>query len=89
MCSKALPFLRQFLRWGLTHGLKYLGLCWGAREEFPRALALQRALGEALLARGPQQAAPCITEAAFEFDCWSAAGPARHSSETGRANSSG
>jgi len=30
-------------------------------------LALQRALGEALLARGPQQAAPRITEATFEF----------------------
>ena len=67
MRSKALPFLRQILRWGLTHGIEYLGLCWGAREEFPRALALQRALCEALLARGPQQAAPRITEAAFEL----------------------
>ena len=89
MRSKALPFLRQLLRWGLTHGIEYLGLCWGAREEFPRALALQRALREALLACGPQQAATCITEVAFESRCWSAAGPARHSSETGRANSSG
>jgi hypothetical protein len=66
MFSKALPFLRQIRWWGLTHGLEYLGLCWGAREEFPRALALQRALCEACLARGPQQAAPCITEVAFE-----------------------
>ena len=67
MRSKALPFLRQVLRGSLTQGIQYLGLCWGAREEFPRALALQRALCEALLARGPQQAATCITEAAFEF----------------------
>ena len=37
------------------------------REAFPRALALECALWKALLARGPQQAAPCITEAAFEF----------------------
>ena len=67
MRSKALPFLHQLLRWGLTRGLEYLGLCWGAREEFPRALALQRALCEPLLARGPQQAAPGITEVAFEL----------------------
>ena len=67
MRSKALPFLRQLLKWGLTHGIEYLGLCWGAREEFPSALALQRALCEALLACGPQQAAPCITEVAFDF----------------------
>ena len=67
MRSKALPFLRQIHRWDLTHGLEYLGLCWGAREEFPSALALQRALREALLARGSQQAATGITEAAFEF----------------------
>ena len=38
----------------------------GVREEFPRALALERALCKALVARGPQQAAPGITEAAFE-----------------------
>ena len=30
-------------------------------------MALQRALGEALLARGPQQAATGIAEAAFEL----------------------
>src|SRR5215831_20554078 len=66
MRSKALSFLRQVLRRSLTQGTQYLGLCWGAREEFPSALALQRALREALLARGPQQAAPCIAEAAFE-----------------------
>jgi hypothetical protein len=53
MCSKALPFLCQLLRGGLTRGLESLGRCWGAREEFPRALALQRALGETLVARGP------------------------------------
>src|SRR2546423_11240092 len=67
MLSQALPFLRQLLTRGLTHGIKELGFCWGAREEFPRALALQRALREALLACGPQQAPPCITEAAFEL----------------------
>ena len=67
MFNNALPFLRQLLRWGLTHGLEDLGLCWGAREEFPRALALQRALGETLLACGPQQAMPCITEVAFDL----------------------
>jgi hypothetical protein len=67
MCSKALSFLRQVLRGRVTQGPQELGLCWGVREEFPRALALQRALGEALLACGPQQAAPYITEAAFEF----------------------
>src|SRR5438445_9883295 len=50
----------------LTHSIESLGLCWGAREEFPRALALQRALCQALVARGPQQAATSITEAAFE-----------------------
>jgi len=57
----------QVLRWDLTHGIAPLGLGWGARKEFPRALALPRALCEALLARGPQQAAPCITEVAFEL----------------------
>ena len=67
MCSKALPFLRQLLRWSWTHGIEYLGLCWRAREEFPRALTLPRALCEALLARSPQQAAPRITEVTFEF----------------------
>lgn len=67
MRSQALPFLSQILTWGLTHGLEYLGLGWGAREEFPRALALQRALRETLLARGPQQAAPRIAEAAFQL----------------------
>jgi len=67
MFSKALSFLRQVLRWSVTHGIEQLGLCWGAREEFPRALALQHALCEALLARGPKQTAPYITEAAFEF----------------------
>ena len=66
MRSKTLPFLRQLLRWNLTHGIECLGLGWGVREEFPRALALERALCEPLLACGPQQAATCITEAAFE-----------------------
>ena len=67
MHSKALPFLHQLLRGGLAHGIEYLGLGWRAREEFPSALALQRALREALLPCGPQQAAPCITEVAFEL----------------------
>jgi hypothetical protein len=66
MRSQALPFLHQLLQWCLTHGIEYLDLCWGVREEFPRALALERALCQALLARGPQQAAPCITAAAVE-----------------------
>ena len=66
MRSTALSFLRQVLRGSLTQGTQYLSLCWGAREEFPCALALQRALGEALLTRGPQQAAPRITEVTFE-----------------------
>src|SRR4030095_17062979 len=66
MCSKALSCLRQVLRGRVTQGPQELGLCWGVREEFPRALALQRALGEALLACGPQQARPYVTEAAFE-----------------------
>jgi hypothetical protein len=66
MRSKALPFLRQFLRWSVTYGSEYLGLCWGTREEFPRALALERALCKALLTCGPQQAATGITEVAFD-----------------------
>ena len=67
MCSKALPFLSQVLRGSVAHRIEYLRLCWGPRQEFPGALALQRALREALLARGPQQAALRIAEAAFEF----------------------
>jgi hypothetical protein len=67
MRSKALPFLRQLLRGSLAHGIEYLGLCGRAREEFPSALALQRALCEALLTCGPQQAATGITEATFEL----------------------
>ena len=67
MRSKALPFLSQVLRWSVAHRIEYLRLCWGPRQEFPGALALQRALREALLARGPQQAALRIAEAAFEF----------------------
>src|SRR2546428_631951 len=55
MRSKALPFLSQVLRWSVAHRIEYLRLCWGPRQEFPGALALQRALREALLARGPQQ----------------------------------
>src|ERR671928_441525 len=67
MRSKALSFLRQVLRGSVTQGIQELALCRGAWEKFPCALALQRALCEALLARGPQQAALCITEVAFEF----------------------
>ena len=76
MLSTALPFLSQVLMGSLTQGTQYLGLCWGARQEFPSALALQCALGEAFLARGPQQAATCIAEAAFELVVCS--GHARH-----------
>jgi hypothetical protein len=66
MRSKALSFLSQFRRWGLAYGIEELSLCGGARKELPSALALQRALGEALLARDPQQAAFGLTEVAFE-----------------------
>ncbi|HEY5871075.1 MAG TPA: hypothetical protein VI542_36815, partial [Candidatus Tectomicrobia bacterium] len=66
MRSKALPCLRQLFRWGVTHGIESLGRWWGAREEFPRAWALQRALCEALLACGPQHAAPCSPAVAVE-----------------------
>jgi hypothetical protein len=66
MLSKALPFLGQLLRWDLTHRSEERRLYWGAREKCPSAWALQRALGEALLARGPQQAAPGIPAVAFE-----------------------
>src|ERR671923_1648604 len=66
MRSKALSFLSQLRRWGLAYGIEELSLCCGARKELPSALALQRALGEALLARDPQQAATCLTEVAFE-----------------------
>jgi len=74
MRGKALPFLSQVLRWSVAHRIEYLRLCWGPRQEFPGALALQRALREALLTRRPQQAALCITEAAFDLvvDPWQA-----------------
>jgi hypothetical protein len=45
MRSKALPFLRQVLRGGVTQGLAYFGLCGGLGQELPSALALQRPLG--------------------------------------------
>src|SRR4029450_6758750 len=67
MRSKALPFLRQVLGGGLTQGIAYFGLCRGLGQELPSALALQRPLGYALLPRDPQQAAPRVAEAAFEF----------------------
>ena len=67
MRSKALPFLRQVLGGGVTQGIAYFGLCRGLGQELPSALALQRPLGEALLARDPQQAATRVAEAAFEF----------------------
>ena len=44
MFSKALPFLSQVLRGGLTHRIESLGLCRGPWQEFPSALAWQRAL---------------------------------------------
>ena len=65
MRSKALPFLRQVLRWGWTQGPQHLGLCRWPRSALPGALALQCPLRLALLARGPQQAAPWITAATF------------------------
>jgi hypothetical protein len=76
MRSTALSFLRQIRRWSLTHGPQELSLCGGTRQEFPRALALERALREALVARGPQQAATSSAEAA----CACGGGPrhARH-----------
>ena len=67
MLSKALPFLRQVLRWSLTQGPQHLGLCRWPGEELPGALALQSPLRLALLARGPQQAATRIAEATFEL----------------------
>ena len=76
MLRKALPFLRHVLRGRLTPGPQSLGLCWGPREAFPRALALQRALREALVARGPQPAATCLAAAACALVGGS--GPARH-----------
>jgi len=66
MLSKALSFLRQILRWGLTQSLEYLDLSRGSRQEFPRALTLQRTLCEALLSRDPQQVATRLPEATFE-----------------------
>jgi hypothetical protein len=44
MLSKALPFLSQGFRGGLTQGIAYFGLCRGPWQEFPGALALQRPL---------------------------------------------
>src|SRR2546422_6357464 len=64
MRSKALPFLSQVLRWSVAHRIEYLRLCWGPRQAFPGAWALPRALREALVARGPQQAVLRIAEAA-------------------------
>ena len=66
MRSKALPFLRQVLSGGVTQGIAYCGLCGGLGHELPSALALQRPLGEALLACDPKQAATRVAEAAFE-----------------------
>src|SRR5262249_15959131 len=67
MRSKALPFLSQVRRSGLTQGPQYLGLCQWLREKFPGALALQRALRLALLTRDPQQAAPRLAKVAFQL----------------------
>src|SRR6266446_2633692 len=67
MLSKALSFLRQILRWGLTQSLEYLDLSRGSRQECPRALTLQRTLCEALLSRDPQQVATRLPEATFEL----------------------
>ena len=66
MRSTALPFVSQVLRGRVAHRIESLRLCWGPRQEFPGALAVQRALCQALLARDPQQAAPGLTEVAFE-----------------------
>jgi hypothetical protein len=67
MRSTALPFLRQVLGGGGTQGLASFGLCRGLGQELPSALALQRPLGEALLAREPQQAATRVAAAACAF----------------------
>src|SRR2546421_5017564 len=64
MRSTALPFVSQVLRGRVAHRIESLRLCWGPRQEFPGALAVQRALRAALVARGPQQAAPRLAEAA-------------------------
>ena len=66
MRSTALPFLRQVLSGGVTQGLAYFGLCGGLGPELPSALALQRPLGEALLARDPKPAATRVAAAAVE-----------------------
>ena len=65
MRSKTLSFLLQVLGRGLTHGIQELGVCRWPGEELPGALALERPLRLALLARGPEQAAPRLTKATF------------------------
>ena len=50
----------------LTQSIEQLGFCWWSRQEFPSALALERAWRKAFLSCGPQEVATCITEAAFE-----------------------
>jgi hypothetical protein len=67
MRSKALPFLCQVLGRSVTQGIQDFGLCRWPGEELPGALALQHPLRLAPLPRGPQQAAPRITEVTFEL----------------------
>src|SRR5256886_3699851 len=76
MRSTALPFVSQVLRGRVAHRIASLRLCWGPRQEFPGAWAVQRALRAALVARGPQQAALRLAEAAVE--CVVGPRPARH-----------
>jgi hypothetical protein len=66
MRSKALSFLSQVLRGGLTQGFAYVGLCRRPWEELPRPLALARPLRSPLLPRGPQQTATRVSEATCE-----------------------
>jgi hypothetical protein len=67
MRRTVLPFVSQFLRGSLAHGIESLGRWWRVWEECPSAWALPRARREALLACGPQQAAAWIAAAAFEY----------------------
>jgi len=67
MYRKALSLLRQLLGWDVTQGLEYLALCRGPGQEFPGALALQRPLRLAFLARCPQEAATRITKVTFQL----------------------
>jgi hypothetical protein len=67
MLSKALSFLRQLLRQGLTESLACFGLCRGPWQELPGAVALQGPLREAFLPGGSQQTMARVAEATFQL----------------------